>query len=34
MQLLREQTAAEIRGHRNGTYYNHSRDKCNEQGVL
>jgi len=33
MQLLHEQTAAEIRGHRNGMYYNQNRPNCNEQKV-
>jgi len=31
MQLLHEQTAAAIRGHRNGTYYNQNRPNYNEQ---
>ena len=31
MQLLHEQTAAEIRGHRNGMYYNQNRPNYNEQ---
>ena len=31
MQLLCEQTAAEIRGHRNDTYYNQSQANCNDQ---
>ena len=33
MQLLHEQTATEIRGHRNGMYYNQNRPNCNEQKV-